>query len=368
MRSLMKITTPVSRVEEVEPLMEAGAGEFYCGVISSQWYKDFTNMASVNRVERKNASLSDYRELANIVELAHRGGRQVFLAFNGLYSPVQFDLLERQIEDSLASGVDAFIVADLGLLVRLLEMDLPIELHVSTGGTTFNSETVAFYRELGADRVIIPRQLSLPEISRIVENAGGMDTETFVLNAGCRHITGMCTFQHGVDEVKHKKLWSIAEKFDLGNTLMNVLRHLPPAAVRELNLGAGIFGAIAPCMMNFDVSVVERAGMGPDPEAERFKERTSPGFYDLFYGLDTCGACALYDFRKMGVGSVKIVGRGYDTPKKMRDVTFIRSCIAYLEESSRSRGDFERFVRERYEETYGLHCRELCYYAPGRGE
>lgn len=363
----MKITTPVSRVEEVEPLMDAGAGEFYCGVVSAQWYEDFTNMASVNRVERKNASLSDYGDLARIVKLAHGGGRQVFLAFNGLYTSVQFDLLETQIEDSIASGVDALIVADMGLLLRLLELDVPVELHVSTGGTTFNAETARFYRELGADRVIIPRQLSLPEIARIVEGAGELDTETFVLNAGCRHITGMCTFQHGVDEVKHRQLWRVAEKFDLGNKFMNVLRHLPPAAVRELNLGAGIFGAIAPCMMNFDVSLRERPGRGPDPDGERFKERVSPAFYDLFYGIDTCGACALYDFRRMGVDSVKIVGRGFDTAKKVRDVTFIKGCIDHLFESDPGREAYEVFVRERYQEVYGLDCRELCYYARGKG-
>lgn len=72
-------------------------------------------------------------------------------------------------------------------------MDLPVRLHLSSLGSCFNAHAVPFYRSLGIQRVILPRQLRLREIGRLVSDAGGsVEFEVFAVNDGCMFEEGFC--------------------------------------------------------------------------------------------------------------------------------------------------------------------------------
>jgi hypothetical protein len=75
-----------------------------------------------------------------------------------------------------------------------------------------------------------------------------------------------------------------------------------------------------------------------------------------------CGACAMYEFKEMGIKSLKIVGRGNPLERKLKDITFLKSLVTVLD-SGVSRDDFRNKSQRLYEETYNRPCREhMCYF------
>lgn len=357
----MKIVSPLNDVHETTLLIDAGACELYCGVLPPEWHRKYANMASINRAERARSSLSSFDELRQVADIAHDRGARVLLALNGLYTTDQYALLDPQIDAAIGAGIDAFIVADMGLLLTLRAREVNTEIHISTGGTAFNADAVRFYRRLGAHRVVIPRQLRLSEIQEILTGFEDIESEVFVLNAGCRNITGFCTLQHGITEASHKKLWGASERAKLGHAALNLLRRMPKSIVNWLNSRLDLFGTIAPCMLDFDVLPYGDETNESEPDDE-MKERLKARFFDYFYQLDTCGACTLYDFASMNIQYVKIVGRGYETRKKVNDVRFLSAAIKQLDAQPDRQG-FEDYVKALYRSVYGVDCRRLCYYA-----
>ena len=77
----MKITSPISHVDEIEALVAAGARELYCGVVPPDWVAQF-NTGAVNR--RYFGNLPSLSELEKAVTLAHGLGARLFLVLNAV--------------------------------------------------------------------------------------------------------------------------------------------------------------------------------------------------------------------------------------------------------------------------------------------
>ena len=139
-------------------------------------------------------------ELPEAIEFAHLRGVKVYITLNTLLRDSE---LARALEyaDYLYSiGVDGLIVQDMGL-VRLLHKYLPdFPIHFSTQGTLYNKEAMTLAREMGFSRVVPARELSLREITELVEAgkaAPGKDekdiaVEVFVHGAMCMCYSGQC--------------------------------------------------------------------------------------------------------------------------------------------------------------------------------
>jgi putative protease len=177
----VKIISPLSTIAEVEPLIQAGAGEFYCGVLPADWRETYSVAASLNRrqedtpVINTSPHFQSFEELDQSVASAHRHGVPVFLTLNEhYYSRGQYPYLTKYLERALAADIDAIIAGDIGIIETILDMNPRIKIHISTAGTAFNSSAVHFYRDLGASRVILPRHLSLEEIGEIAAHTTGI--------------------------------------------------------------------------------------------------------------------------------------------------------------------------------------------------
>ena len=89
--------------------------------------------------------------------------------------------------------VDAFIISDLGVIDQLKKRKLKADIHVSTQANTTSFQTVLAYKELGAKRVNLARELSLEQIKQIQEKAKGkIETEVFIHGAVCFSYSGRC--------------------------------------------------------------------------------------------------------------------------------------------------------------------------------
>jgi putative protease len=358
----MKILAPVNSPKEVEKIIQAGADEIYCGILPDNWKEKFTNIASSNRREWQAANLTNFCELQEVVDIAHSNNTPVYLALNALYTGKQYPLVFEQVEKSRKINIDALIVADLGLLLSLKKEKIGLDIHISTGGTTFNSETAKFYEELGASRIVLPRHLTIEEIEQIVKSCPSLKFEVFILNSGCKNIDGFCTFQHGVNEILHGQLWNLPKRLNLDRHLLNLIRRLPKKLTQGLK--SCISGIDSPCLLNYEISLLPGTTSLSNRQKRSILKNISFGF-NLLSGVDTCGVCRLGELENMGVYGVKIVGRNYSTLKKLNDVRFLKAALSYSTANQFDANDFYAFVKKTFLHIYGMKCGELCYYPDG---
>jgi len=356
----MNILAPINSVKEVRKIIHAGADELYCGINSKEWGENYTNVASSNRREWSAANLSSFKQLKQVVEIAHEENVLLYLTVNALYTDKQYPLIDKLIRKVDDLKIDALIVADLGLLIKLQNMNLNIKICISTGGTTFNGSTVEFYKSIGANRIILPRHLTLGEIDKITANNTDMEFEVFIMNSGCKNIDGFCTFHHGVKEKLHSYRWMLPKRLNFDRYILNFIQ-LFPNKLREkvYNVPCGIDSA---CLLNYNVNILESKGSLNLEEEKKLCDKIKKAF-SLQYGIDTCGACALTKLVHMNVKGVKIVGRNYSTGKKLKDIRFIKTVLEKINKlSDSSHEKIKDEIRKIYKKVYYISCRNLCYY------
>lgn len=332
----MKIAAPISRVEEIAELAEAGADEFYCGAVPEDWLARF-GTGNVNR--RLFGNLRGNGELERAARAAADCQRPLSLALNAQhYADAHLAPLTELARDFAAMGGSALIVGDLGLLAHLASCDLGLRLHLSSVASCRNSEAARFAGELGADRVILPRDVSVGEIARVCRALPGTEIEAFVLNDGCVFEEGVC---HTI--------------------------HLPG------KLGGPI------CLDRFEQNTVRRDGAAlGDDERQRLQEndaawrqwlwyRMGCGFTVAANGLPwgPCGLCALAELDAAGVASVKVAGREAPTERKRQSVALVRAVRDRLRAGDEPTS-VAAFARGARGEPKHCDVGYMCYYPPQR--
>jgi collagenase-like PrtC family protease len=325
----MKILSPLDSPAEVEPLIEAGADEFYCGVLEESWYNPYP-VISINRRPAGKGHMRTFAELADAVAICHRHNVPVFFTINEhYYTKPQLPLVKDYIDKACNAGVDAFIIADYGILYLLRERCDSAGIHISTGGTVFNWRTARFYQELGATRITLPRHLSLDEMKKLTAHIPEMETSVFVFNSRCINIDGFCTFQHGLSGRQ------------------------TPAFYRNA------------CMLPYDITPIPLTAAAAEEPAEDMEQIVARQRVWEKVHLDDfpCAACALYEFNEMKITSLKIVGRGNTAVRKTTDVSFFKNLLNRLSVDRHCRKEFREYARALYNRTYRRTCRPfMCHY------
>jgi len=138
------------------------------------------------------AAGNDLADIAALASEAHLYRARVYATLNTLLTDAEMPRAVELIHDLWGAGVDAVIVQDLGLL----EHDLPpVPLHASTQTHAMTPARVRFLADLGFERVILARELSLAEI-RVIRGATEVDLEVFVHGALCVSWSGQCWMSH----------------------------------------------------------------------------------------------------------------------------------------------------------------------------
>jgi putative protease len=131
-------------------------------------------------------------ELDSIVKLCHDSGVKSYLTTNVIIYENEIDLLEKLLTRAYEAEVDAIIVHDVGAIELAKERGL--KFHISTQANISNSSAAKFYESLGAERLILARELSLEQIKEIKTNIRMSEIEVFVHGAQCTSISGRCYF------------------------------------------------------------------------------------------------------------------------------------------------------------------------------
>lgn len=291
----MKLLAPLRSVDEAAPLIQSGAEELYCGLVPAAWVRT-RGETWLNRRDPRGANLHGVDELAQVTAIAAAHDVPVFLTLNAHhYGPDDLPFVIEMAKRAADAGIQAMIVADVGLMLSLREAGLPAKLHVSSLGTCTNGEAAAFFHELGADRVVLPRHLSVREIAMIrAASPPELELEAFLLNDGCAFEEGRCLTTHQLGPI---------------------------------------------CMTPWDSEVVPLPG-APADLAEKWKAN-EVSYRKLLWNLNNCGSsntekglpngpcglCALPALQAAGVASLKIVGREASPWRKLASVQLARAVL-----------------------------------------
>ena len=142
---------------------------------------------------RSAAANFDDDSLRRAVELAHGRGKRIYVTVNTLPREDELNPLCDYLEFLQDAKVDALIVSDLGVLALAKRFAPDVHLHISTQFGVVNSATANVLHAMGADTVVLARELSLEEIRKIRANTPAeLRLEAFVHGAMCVSFSGRC--------------------------------------------------------------------------------------------------------------------------------------------------------------------------------
>ena len=174
---MIELLAPAGSMEALYAAVQNGANAVYlgCGTFNArQSAKNFTP-----------------ETLTEAIKYCHIRGVQVHLTVNTLVSDKETDECAKLIRHAAESGVDAFIVQDLGVVQMCRRIAPKVPIHGSTQMTIHNLDGVEFCASLGMSRVVLSRELSRDEIHYICRNSP-IEIEVFAHGALCMSYSGQC--------------------------------------------------------------------------------------------------------------------------------------------------------------------------------
>ncbi|PJY86254.1 putative protease, YhbU precursor-like [Bacteroides fragilis] len=135
------------------------------------------------------AAVNSLEDIAALVEYAHLYNARIYVTVNTILKDEELQETEKMIWALFRAGVDALIVQDMGITGLNLP---PIPLHASTQMDNRTVEKVRFLADVGFRQVVLARELSLREISKIHEACPDVPLEIFVHGALCVSYSGQC--------------------------------------------------------------------------------------------------------------------------------------------------------------------------------
>ncbi|MBS5802976.1 MAG: U32 family peptidase [Brachyspira sp.] len=191
----LELLMPAGNLEKLEYAIKYGADAVYLGVV------DFSLRAM------RKGQLITLDNLKEAVDLAHKLGAKAYVTLNIFAFNSDIKLLESCIDRFKDANPDAVIVSDFGVLnlVKRYMPDTP--LHISTQTNTLNYESVKFWQDFGATRVILARELPISDIAEIRRQVPDIELECFVHGSQCVSFSGRCLlsdyFTNGERKANH---------------------------------------------------------------------------------------------------------------------------------------------------------------------
>ncbi|MBQ8279874.1 MAG: U32 family peptidase [Roseburia sp.] len=179
MRKKPELMIPASSLEVLRIAVMFGADAVYIG-----------GEAFGLRAKAKNFTMDEMKEG---IEFAHAHGVKVYVTANILAHNSDLDGVREYFKELKEIGPDALIIADPAIFMIAKEVCPEIERHISTQANNTNYGTYLFWHQLGAQRVVTARELSLAEIKEIRANIPDeLEIETFIHGAMCISYSGRC--------------------------------------------------------------------------------------------------------------------------------------------------------------------------------
>ena len=179
MKQIAELLAPAGSVETMYAAFAAGADAVYIG--GSRFGA------------RAYADNAESESLLDAIDYAHLHGKKLYLTVNTLLKEQEMDELYEYLLPFYRQGLDAVIVQDFGVFRRVREWFPDLAIHASTQMIMSGELSAEKLKELGATRIVTPRELSLNEI-RSIHKSCDLEIESFVHGALCYCYSGQCLF------------------------------------------------------------------------------------------------------------------------------------------------------------------------------
>ena len=176
----LELVCPAGNLPALKAAVDNGADCVYMG------FRDNTNA-------RNFAGLNfDDNAAREGIRYAHNKGVKALLALNTFPQSDSWERWTGAVDKAAQLGMDAVILADIGLMRYAARHHPKLRLHLSVQGSATNYEAINFYREhFGVQRAVLPRVLSLPQVEQVVKNTP-VEIELFGFGGLCVMVEGRC--------------------------------------------------------------------------------------------------------------------------------------------------------------------------------
>ena len=277
-RRKVELVCPAGALPALKAAVDEGADCVYVGLRNETNARNFPGLNF------------DRPTLETGIAYAHARGCRVLLALNTYSQPGRAARWTDAIDLAAATGVDALILADAGLMAYAANRHPDLALHLSVQGSSTTSEAINFHADrFGIRRAVLPRVLSIAQVAGVVEHAH-CEIEVFGFGSLCVMVEGRCALSS----------YTTGE----GPNLCGVCS--PAKAVRWQTTAAGMEARLAGVLID-RFADDEHAGY-PTLCKGRF-EVGGATYYAIEEptSLNTLGILA--DLIRLGVAAVKIEGR-----------------------------------------------------------
>ena len=144
---------------------------------------------------RANANNFSIDEIKEACLFAHKLNKKVYVTINMIFHNENIEGIEKYLDQLEEAKVDGIILADTFLIPIIKEKHPNIEIHISTQSCITNYETVQFFLNEGAKRVVLAREVTKEEIKEIYEKTHA-DLEVFLHGAMCTSFSGRCVLSN----------------------------------------------------------------------------------------------------------------------------------------------------------------------------
>ena len=179
-RRIPELVCPAGSLPALKAAVDNGADTVYFG------YKNDTNA-------RNFAGLNfDQKAMVEGIQYAHSRGKHVLMAINTFPQAGRSADWHKAVDGAVDQGVDAIILADIGLLDYASKRHPDLRLHLSVQGSATSYEAVNFaHREFGVRRAVLPRVLTLAQVELVIRNTP-VEIEVFGFGSLCVMNEGRC--------------------------------------------------------------------------------------------------------------------------------------------------------------------------------
>lgn len=233
----IELLAPAGNLNRLKVALAYGADAVYAGGDSFSL-----------RVRAKN--FTD-EELAEGIRYTHSLGKKFYLALNVIPHNEDIDNFIEYIKDVKELKPDAFIISDLGAFNLAKQYASEIPIHVSTQANNVNYATVDSWHKMGAERVVLARELSFDEVKTIREKTSPeLELEAFIHGAMCISYSGRCLLS-GYMTGRESNSGDCAHPCRWNYTLMEEKRPGEHFPVYENDRGTFIFNSKDMCMIEY---------------------------------------------------------------------------------------------------------------------
>lgn len=174
----VELLAPAGSLEKAKIAFMYGADAVYAGT---------SKLSLRTRAEINSDTLEE------TIKYAHSIGKKVYVALNIYAMDEDYGEIEIEVKRLDDIGADAIIASDVGVINTIKKVAPNMEIHVSTQANTVSLHSAEFWREFGARRVVISRELSKDRIEYIMKNKPkDLDIEMFIHGAICYAYSGRC--------------------------------------------------------------------------------------------------------------------------------------------------------------------------------